>query len=82
MEPAGSQPSSYSLLEDDDDEFKMLPPMPGIRLAPHLKIVHLPPDNDAHTVADSDHPNTGCGGTIIVAITQLTTWATMPLSAI
>ncbi|CAI0647692.1 unnamed protein product [Colletotrichum noveboracense] len=41
MEPAGSQPSSYSLLEDDDDEFKMLPPMPGIRLAPHLKYLPL-----------------------------------------
>ncbi|KAL3299251.1 hypothetical protein RB213_012322 [Colletotrichum asianum] len=79
MESAGSQPSSYSLLDDDDDEFKILPPMPGVRVAPHLKIVHLPPNNDAHTVADSDHPNPGCGGAIIVVITQLATWATMPL---
>ncbi|EQB49263.1 hypothetical protein CGLO_11414 [Colletotrichum gloeosporioides Cg-14] len=82
MESTGSQPSSYSLLDDDDDEFKMLPPMPGIRVAPHLKILHLPSENDAHTVADSDHPNSGCGGTIIVVVAQLATWATMPLSAI
>ncbi|KAH0438376.1 hypothetical protein CcaCcLH18_03363 [Colletotrichum camelliae] len=82
MSSAGPQRSSYPLLDDDDDEFKMLPPMPGIRVAPHLRIVHLPPDNDAHTVEDSDYPNPGCGGTIIVVVSRLANWATMPLSAI
>ncbi|KAF9869700.1 hypothetical protein CkaCkLH20_12887 [Colletotrichum karsti] len=78
---SSSQRPRYRSLDgdySDDDEFMVGPPMTGITVPPHLKIIHIPPNNDdAHT--PKGLPKPGCGTSMAIAATQLATWISTPV---